>query len=176
VTGEANGAYDSAVPVTPPFAPPEGDDWLLLTERPLESAVALSWVGCDDCGGVVAFLGVVRDHAEGRSGVFAVDYEAYLEPALRRLGELAAAARASEPALGRIVLWHRLGRVVLGEASVAVLVSAPHRAEAFEASRYLIDELKATLPVWKYEHWSGGQGWSPASRTVAAVGAVGARR
>ncbi|HEV8063460.1 MAG TPA: molybdenum cofactor biosynthesis protein MoaE, partial [Acidimicrobiales bacterium] len=107
---------------------------------------------------------------DGRSGVFAVDYEAYAEPALRRMASLASAARDSSASLGRILLWHRFGRVALGEASVVVVVSAPHRGEAFDACRYLIDELKATLPVWKYEHWSGGEGWSPTARAVAAVG------
>ncbi len=149
---------------------PEGDDWLALTYAVLEHSAALEWVGREDCGGVVGFFGVVRDHAEGRSGVVAVDYHAYEQPVLERLRKLAAAARARTPGLGRVVVWHRTGTLLVGETSVAVVVSAPHRGEAFDASRFIIDTLKATLPVWKYEHWSDGEGWSPSSVPLREVG------
>ncbi|MGH9170227.1 MAG: molybdenum cofactor biosynthesis protein MoaE [Acidimicrobiales bacterium] len=156
-----------------PLVPPSGADWLVLTGLVLDAAVALDWVGMPDCGGVVGFLGVVRDNAEGRTGVYAVEYEAYGAPVLRRLGELATAVRARVPMLGRVALWHRVGRVPLGETSVVVAVSAPHRAEAFDACRYLIDDLKVTLPIWKYEHWAGGQGWSPSAKALQPVGSSG---
>jgi molybdopterin synthase catalytic subunit len=68
------------------------------------------------------------------------------------------------------VLWHRVGSVRLGEASVAVVVSAPHRGDALEACRYLIDTLKATVPIWKREHWPGGAEWSPASQPLREIG------
>ena len=109
----------------PPFDPPPGDDWLLLTSAVLPEATALAWVGGARFGGVVGFFGVVRDHAEGRSGVVAVDYEAYEEQVVPRLAELAAAARGRVADLGRIVLWHRVGRLQVGEASVAVVWSRP---------------------------------------------------
>ena len=156
-----------------PFEPPLGDDWVALTSGPLPAADALEWVGRERCGGVVGFFGVVRDHAEGRDGVTAVDYEAYEEQVVPRLQELAAAARARVPGIGRIVLWHRTGRLAVGETSVAVVVSTPHRAEAFEASRYLIDTLKETVPIWKQEHWEGGSGWSPSARPIRSVGEAG---
>jgi molybdopterin synthase catalytic subunit len=152
-----------------PFDPPRGDDWLALSDGPLPRAEALEWVEGERWGGVVGFFGVVRDHAEGRTDVVAVDYEAYDEQVLPRLAELAAAARARVPDLGRIALWHRTGRLEVGETSVAVVVSAPHRAEAFDACRFLIDTLKETLPVWKLEHWAGGSGWSPSSHRLADV-------
>lgn len=159
-----------AMPDRVPLDPPEGDDWLVLTTSPLEGTDALTWVGGERWGGVVGFFGVVRDHAEGRVGVVAVDYEAYEDQVVPRLAELAAAARARVPDVGRIVLWHRTGRLVVGEASVAVVVSAPHRGEAFEACRWLIDTLKATLPIWKLEHFEGGADWSPSSHPIGPVG------
>jgi molybdopterin synthase catalytic subunit len=122
---------------------------------------------------VVGFFGVVRDHADGRAGVTAVDYEAYEDQVVPRLAALAAAARARTPEIGRIVLWHRIGRLEVGEASVAVVVSTPHRAEAFDVSRYLIDTLKETVPIWKHEHWNGGVGWSPSAHPVRSVTEVG---
>lgn len=157
------------MPAASPFEPPLGDDWLALTEEVLPSQRALEWVEGAAWGGVVGFFGVVRDNAEGRSDVVAVDYEAYDSQVVPRLAELAAAARARVPDLGRVVLWHRTGHLEVGETSVAVVVSAPHRAEAFEACRLLIDTLKATLPIWKLEHWAGGSGWSPSAHAVAEV-------
>jgi len=159
-----------AMPVSAPLDPPEGDDWLVLTDAPLESTDALAWARGEAWGGVVGFFGVVREHAEGRTGVVAVDYEAYTDQVLPRLAELAAGARAHASDVGRIALWHRTGRVALGEASVVVVVSAPHRGEAFDACRWLIDTLKATLPIWKLEHWEGGSGWSPSSHPIGPVG------
>jgi len=152
-----------------PIDPPEGDDWLVLSDEVLSRATALEWVEGERWGGVVGFFGVVRDHAEGRTGVVAVDYEAYDEQVLPRLSELAVAARSRVPDLGRIVLWHRTGHLAVGETSVAVVVSAPHRGEAFDACRFLIDTLKATLPIWKLEHWAGGSDWSPSSHVVEEV-------
>jgi molybdopterin synthase catalytic subunit len=149
--------------------PPEGDDWLVLTEAVLPNARALEWVEGERWGGVVGFFGVVRDHAEGRTDVVAVDYEAYEEQVLPRLAALAAAARTRVPELGRIALWHRTGHLAVGQTSVAVVVSAPHRGEAFDACRYLIDTLKETLPIWKLEHWAGGSGWSPNAHAVEEV-------
>lgn len=148
---------------------PEGDDWLLLTTAALDVGAALSWVERPDCGAGVGFVGNVRDHAEGREGVQAVDYEAYAEQVVPRLEELAVAARKRVPGLGRIAVWHRTGRLAVGEASVVVAVSSPHRAEAFEACRYLIDTLKETLPIWKHEHWESGSGWSPSAHPLRSV-------
>ncbi len=152
------------------MSPPPGDDWLALTEEPLRVAEALEWVERRDCGAVVGFAGNVRDHAEGRSGVQAVDYEAYAEQVVPKMAELAAAARSRVPSLGRIALWHRTGLLEVGESSVVVAVSSPHRAEAFEACRLLIDTLKESLPIWKNEHWEGGSGWSPSAKPLRPVG------
>ena len=147
----------------------QGDNWLELTPEPLSSERALGWVERPSCGAVVCFVGTVRDHAEGRTGVKAIDYEAYTLQVLPRFEAIAAAARERWPELGRIVVWHRVGHVQLGEASVVVAVSTPHRAEAFEACRYVIDTLKATTPIWKRETWEGGTDWSLAARPVEPV-------
>jgi molybdopterin synthase catalytic subunit len=146
-----------------------GDNWLELTPEPLASERALAWVERPSCGAVACFVGTVRDHADGRTGVTAIDYEAYTLQVLPRFEALAASARERWADLGRVVIWHRVGQVRLGEASVVVAVSTPHRAEAFEACRYLIDTLKATTPIWKRETWEGGTEWSSATRPVEPV-------
>jgi molybdopterin synthase catalytic subunit len=149
--------------------PVNDGDWLALTDETLPFNEALEWVNGAAWGGVAGFLGVVRDHAEGRTGVTAIDYEAYEEHVLPRFADLAAHARRQWPELGRIVIWHRIGLVALGEASVAIAVSAPHRGEALDACRYLIDTLKATVPIWKREHWPGGAAWSTDAHGVEPV-------
>ena len=151
------------------LSPPPSDDWVALTDEPLDVQRAADWVGVPDCGAVVVFSGLVRDHAEGTTGVTHIDYEAYAEQVLPRLGELAAEARRRWPEVGRMVLWHREGRVQLSESSVVVAVSAPHRGSAFEACQFGIDTLKATVPIWKKEFWDGGSQWARASQHVTAV-------
>ncbi|MGA3353454.1 MAG: molybdenum cofactor biosynthesis protein MoaE [Acidimicrobiales bacterium] len=148
------------------LAPAQGDDWLELTSETLSADRALTWVERPACGAVACFVGTVRDHAEGHSGVTAIDYEAYTGQVLPRFEAIAAAARERWEDLGGLVLWHRVGHIELGETSVVVVVSSSHRAEAFEACRYLIDTLKATAPIWKHETWDGGTDWSLAARSV----------
>jgi molybdopterin synthase catalytic subunit len=155
------------------LASAKGDNWLELTAASLPSERALAWVEKPSCGAVACFVGRVRDHAEGRTGVRAIDYEAYAPQVLPRFEAIVAAARERWPDLGRAAVWHRVGRVELGEASVVVVVSTPHRAEAFEACRYLIDTLKATAPIWKRETWDGGTDWSLATRPIEPPPKVG---
>lgn len=152
--------------------PPEGADWLAVSDASLPVAEALAFASDPSCGGVVCFCGTVRDHAEGRPGVEALTYEAYREGAERALGELAAAARARWPVLGRLAMLHRTGTLGVGEVAVVVVASAPHRNEAFEAARYLIDELKRTVPIWKHERWAGGSGWSECAEPLGAQPAI----
>src|SRR5262249_5108599 len=96
-------------------------------------------------------------------------YEAYEEHASARLREVAAAARRRWPVVERIALLHRLGELALSEASVAVLVSSPHRAEAFEAARFCIDTLHEAVPIWTREHWAGGSDWAAGAVPVRPV-------
>jgi molybdopterin synthase catalytic subunit len=154
-------------------APAQGDDWVALSPRPLPVAEASAWVVVPRCGATVAFTGTARDHAPGRPGVHRLEYEAYEEPALRRLRALAAELRTRWPGVGRIALLHRTGVVELGDAAVVVAVSAPHRDEAFEAARFGIDELKRTAPIWKREAWEGGESWGLEAQVPTQVGAGG---
>jgi molybdopterin synthase catalytic subunit len=152
-----------------PVTEPDGADWLALTDTPLPVEGAVAWATTPAAGGVVSFLGVVRDHSEGRAGVVGLEYEAYEAEAVRVLGEIAAEARRRWPALERIALLHRTGMLALSEVSVAVVVSAPHRPEAFEAARYCIDTLKETVPIWKREHWAEGSDWSRGEQPIRSV-------
>ena len=125
---------------------------------------AYDWCVRGDCGAVVLFSGTVRDHAvdEGgtvRRGVGHLTYEAYETQVVPRLAAIADEVRVRGPATGRIVLWHRVGRIELGESSVIVVISSPHRPEAFAAGRYAIDAIKATAPIWKHEEWDDGADW-----------------
>jgi molybdopterin synthase catalytic subunit len=149
--------------------PESGDEWIGLTDLRLPTSDALAWSVLPGCGAEVLFSGTVRDHAEGRSGVTALEYEAYEEPARSRLGAIAAEARRRWPDLGRIVLWHRLGHLQVGDCSVVVVVSAPHRGDAFEAARWCIDTLKSTVPIWKLETWEGGVGWGTEASDIATI-------
>ena len=136
---------------------------------PLPVADAAAWVVLPACGAVVLFAGTVRDHAEGRTGVTLLEYEAYEEQAEPRLAAVAESARARWPALGRLVLLHRVGALELTEVSVVVVASAPHRDEAFAAARWCIDTVKATVPVWKRETWEEGVDWGTCAHDVEAV-------
>lgn len=149
--------------------PATGGDWVALTAEPLDAARAGTWVVLPSCGAVVSFSGTVRDHAEGRAGVSRLDYEAYEEEVLPRLAALAAGCRDRWPDTGRLVLWHRTGPMGVGETSVVVVVSSPHRGPAFEAARWCIDTLKATVPIWKHETWDGGAGWGTGATDVTEV-------
>lgn len=153
-------------------APEQGETWLGLTDAPLDVGVAHDWAVRSDCGAVVVFSGTVRDHAEGRQGVEHLTYEAYDEQVRPRLAAIAAEVRTRWPATGRIVLVHRVGRLELGESSVLVVVSAPHRPEAFAAARFAIDALKATVPIWKHEVWGSGADWSTASHDIVEASTV----
>jgi molybdopterin synthase catalytic subunit len=98
-----------------------------------------------------------------------LEYEAYAEQVVPRLGALAAAMRERWPDLGRIVLVHRVGPVPITEAAVIVATSSPHRAAAFEAARYGIDTLKATVPIWKKEEWDGGSSWGLEAQHITEI-------
>jgi molybdopterin synthase catalytic subunit len=150
--------------------PPEhSDDWVGLTADPLPLELARAWAVRPSCGAVVVFIGTVRDHAEGRPGVSTLEYEAYQEQVEPRLAAIAAEARSRAPDVGRLVLLHRVGCLSVGDASVVVVASAPHRGEAFDAARFAIDTLKATVPIWKRETWAGGDDWGLAAQPIEEV-------
>ena len=150
--------------------PPYGrDDWVGITADTLPLGAVAVFVDRADCGASVIFTGAVRDHSEGRPGVRSLEYEAYEEEVTPRLAAIAAEARRRWPSLGRLAMLHRTGLLGVGEASVLVAASAPHRAEAFDAARFCIDTLKATAPIWKREAWEGGEDWSSCAHPVSQV-------
>ena len=154
----------------PPFS---GDTWLGLTSDPLPVGQAADWAVRPHCGAVVLFSGTVRDHAGDRTNVTRLEYEAYEEQVEPRLRAIADEARARWPELGRLVLLHRIGPLDVGESSVVVVASAPHRPEAFSAARFCIDSLKATVPIWKREVWEGGEAWGLDATEVTDASEVG---
>lgn len=145
------------------------DDWLALCDAALPVADVLQWAFRPDCGGVVLFCGAVRDHAEGRPNVTQLAYEAYEEEVEPRLAAITGEARRRWSELGRLAVLHRVGTLAVGEVSVVVVASAPHRAEAFDAARFVIDTVKTTVPVWKRERWEGGEDWSQCASPVLEV-------
>ena len=134
-------------------------EWIELTTEPLPVTAVLGWVVQPGCGAVDVFCGTVRDHSDGRPGVEHLEYEAYEAQVVPKLQEVAAEARRRWPQIGRLAFLHRTGILSVGEISVVVAVSTPHRAEAFDATRWCIDTLKATAPIWKREVWEDGADW-----------------
>jgi molybdopterin synthase catalytic subunit len=120
-------------------------------------------------GAVVVFEGIVRDHS-GDRGTLYLEYEAYEPMALAKMKEIGHEA-ASKFKVDRIGMIHRLGRIQIGETSVAIVVTSEHRPAAFEACRYAIDRLKQVVPIWKKEYFEDGAVWAEGEQQ-----AVGGRR
>jgi molybdopterin synthase catalytic subunit len=173
-SGGLSAATATMRPVQAPKVEPPltGDEWLRLTGDELPVGTIYEWAVRPDCGAVVLFSGTVRDHADGREGVEHLTYEAYEEAVDARFAAIASEARDRWPAIGRIAMLHRIGRLELEESSVVVAVSAPHRAEAFEAARYAIDALKASVPIWKHETWREGSAWGTGATPISGAGTV----
>lgn len=153
-------------------APTDSDTWLGLTDEELPVGRAADWAVLPRCGAVVIFSGTARDHAVGRDGVERLEYEAYDRYVVPKLEGIAEQMRQRWPELGRIALLHRVGVVELGESSVVVAASAPHRPEAFAAARHGIDALKATVPIWKRETWADGESWALEAQHLAELGSA----
>jgi len=128
-----------------------------VTTEPLSVDEAMREVARPDCGAVAVFVGTVRNHHDGKR-VLRLSYSSFKEMAEKELARIAAEAAKRWP-VGAVHLAHRTGELAIGDASVVVAVSAPHRAEAFEACRYAIEELKKTAPIWKEEFTEGGKQW-----------------
>lgn len=125
----------------------------LLANQPLDIERLIASVASPSHGAITTFSGVVRDHNDGNS-VASIEYGAYPEMAERVAAELIAEAHDRWPV--RVALAHRVGALEVGETAVVVVVASPHRAEAFAACRYLIDQLKIRVPIWKHEHYTDG--------------------
>ena len=125
-----------------------------LTRDAIDVAELTEWTRSNQAGAVVLFLGTVREMTGDRRTV-ALDYEAYPEMARRKMQEIVDQACSRWPVM-KAGIAHRFGRLELGDVSVAVAVSTPHRTDAFEAGRFLIDTLKEVVPIWKQENWADG--------------------
>lgn len=147
-----------------------------IVTRPIDVAAVVAAAGASNAGAIATFVGTTRDHNEGRR-VTRLEYEAYPEMALTEMEKIADEARRRW-GVERVAITHRIGVVPTGEASVAIAVSAGHRAAAFDACRFVIDRLKEVVPIWKKEHFEGGEVWIgsqtgrpfPAGRSTPASG------
>lgn len=126
-----------------------------IIREPIDAAALLRECTTAGDGAALLFVGVVRNQNEGRA-VGHLSYDAYEEMAARVLEEIATEAEARWET-GRLAVVHRIGRLEIGEASVAIAVAAPHRGEAYAASRYVIEELKKRVPIWKREGYVDGE-------------------
>ena len=128
-----------------------------ITHQPIDLEELVRWVSDAEAGAIVPFIGTTRNYNEGRR-VIALDYEAYPEMAEKELARIGAEAKQKWP-ICKMAIVHRLGPVQIGEASVIIVVSSAHRDAAFAASRFAIEEIKKTVPIWKKEVFEGGEVW-----------------
>jgi molybdopterin synthase catalytic subunit len=138
-----------------------------LTHDPIDHAILTDGVRRPGCGAVVSFLGTVRD-LTGDEVTVALEYEAFPPMAERMMAEIVADVRARWP-VGEVTVVHRLGRLEVGEISLAVAVSAPHRADAFAACWHAIDRLKEVVPIWKKDLGIGRAEWVHPDRPTAST-------
>ncbi len=136
----------------------EGTDWVCLQRQPIDAQTLVAAVKEGEAGAVVVFDGIVRNNTRGRRTLF-LDYASYEAMALSQMQAL---AREAQFRFGvrRVALVHRLGRLQIGETSVLIVVASAHRAQAFEACRWMIDTLKKTVPIWKKEWFEDGAVWA----------------
>jgi molybdopterin synthase catalytic subunit len=128
-----------------------------VTAEPLDADALVALVGAQGDGAVVTFAGLVRDHNQGRRVQF-LEYEAYEPLAVRALQRIIDEARELWPGV-RLAAHHRIGRLEIGEASIVIAAASAHRADAFAACRYTIERVKQIVPIWKREHFEGGEVW-----------------
>ena len=128
-----------------------------ITGEPINLDTLIRVAEDSGAGAICSFLGVVRDNNLGRD-VDYLEYEAYPEMAIPAMKKIDAELRQRWE-VTKVAMIHRVGRLEIGEASVGIVVSSPHRSEAFEACHYAIDRLKETVPIWKKEIWADGEEW-----------------
>jgi len=132
-------------------------NFFALTRQPIDSKSIAARLLRGEDGAIVEFQGVARNNTNGRPTMY-LDYECYEAMAVKKMAEIGREIAASYP-IGRIAMVHRLGRLEIGEASVAIVVTAPHRKPAFDAAMEGINRLKRIVPIWKREHFAGGEVW-----------------
>jgi MoaE-MoaD fusion protein len=134
------------------------NDLFALVQSPIDAAALVQSVRADQDGAIVTFDGFVRSESHGRRTLY-LDYEAYESMALAKMREIGQALHQKFP-IHRVAIVHRLGRLQIGETSVFIAVSAPHRPAAFDACRSAIDTLKRIVPIWKKEYFADGAVWA----------------
>jgi molybdopterin synthase catalytic subunit len=134
------------------------DDLYQLVREPIDMAALARRVRAPEDGAIVTFDGFVRNQSHDRATLY-LDYEAYESMALAKMQEIGAQLH-EKYRIHRVAMVHRLGRLEIGETSVFIAVSAPHRAAAFDACRFAIDTLKRTVPIWKKEYFEDGAVWA----------------
>ena len=153
--GERVLAEGDEVALLPPVS--GGGELFEITEAPLSLDAMVAAIRQDTCGAIASFLGIVRGVARGRK-VDHLEYDAYPEMAIAKMRQIGDEIRTRWP-VDRIAIAHRVGRLGVGEASVAIAVASPHRHEALQACAYAIERLKEIVPIWKKEVWSDGAEW-----------------
>jgi molybdopterin synthase catalytic subunit len=148
-------AEGDEVALIPPVS--GGVDLYEITEAPLSVDALVKAVGQKSSGAVASFLGIVREFARGRQVKY-LEYDAYPEMATATMRQIGDEIRKRWP-VDRIAIVHRIGRLMIGEASVAIAIASPHRREALEACAYAIERLKEIVPIWKKEVWTDGAEW-----------------
>jgi molybdopterin synthase catalytic subunit len=128
-----------------------------VTSDPLDVSGVSAIVSSADCGAVATFVGLVRNENGGRR-VLWLEYEAYEPLAVKAFARIDEEAGERWPSIG-LAIHHRIGRLEIGDASVIIAATSPHRAEAFAACRYAIERIKQIAPIWKHEHFEGGETW-----------------
>ncbi len=149
----------------PPVSGGAGEDVYQITREAIATTGLANRLKAPEDGAVVVFEGIVRNHSQRRRTLY-LEYEAYEPMALRTLREIGEEARRRFP-IDRIGMVHRAGRLEIGETSVAIVVTSAHRAAAFEACRYAIDELKRRAPIWKKEFFEDGAVWAEGEALAA---------
>jgi len=144
-------------------------DWISVSPTPLSSGDLTEWATRADCGAVITFSGTARNNSAGHDEVQALEYETSVELAEESIRDLIAAARARWPRLGSVAVHHRTGKVSITETAVVVVVSAPHRHEAFAAAQFCIDTLKKSVPMWKREISKDGASWSSDVQSITQI-------
>ncbi len=129
-----------------------------ITTDVLDGQALVDLVGRPEAGAVTLFYGNVRNFSEGRD-VQRLEYEAHESMALKKMREVAADTKRAFPDISEIGVWHRIGTLEIGETSLLVAVSSPHRKESFDACHWAVDRIKEVVPVWKKEHWADGAAW-----------------
>jgi molybdopterin synthase catalytic subunit len=142
----------------PPVSGGAGGDFFRITRSPISASDLAEQLRASEDGAVVIFEGIVRNHLHGRATLY-LEYEAYEPMAVHKMEELGCEAKRKFPIDGMGMI-HRLGRLEIGETSVAIIVTAEHRRAAFEACQYAIDRLKQIVPIWKKEYFADGAVWS----------------